>query len=183
MSTEEKAIFYVLGGLTAAEREGVARERLYNRPLDSEIGKIERALSGMGSGDCPAGESLWPRILCAVDRERRELAGKTIEPCSAGEWLAHGPGIDFKRLWSPKALLIRCGPGAHESAHPQPEDEDEHIIVVAGDLQIGGRSFGLGDYICVPAGALHASMRTSGGCILFTEYSALADRRGAGLAD
>ena len=67
-------------------------------------------------------------------------------------------------------MLIRCAPGGVEPEHNQPTDEDEHIIVIAGDLHMGGRSFSTGDYIFVPAASVHQPMHSTGGCILFTQY-------------
>lgn len=107
-----------------------------------------------------------------MQRERSALAGKHVQDCGDGEWQVHGPRIEFKPLWSGNAILIRCNPGAVEERHEQPEDLDEHILVMAGDLDIGGRRFSTGDYVRVPAGATHQRMETHGGCLLFTEYLA-----------
>lgn len=177
MCIEEKSIAYVLGELSPAEREGIDRERLYNRDLDREIRRFELIMADLGvnAAEARASETLWSRIADAVARERSDLAGKVTGDCIDGDWQVHGPGIEFKLLWSPKAMLIRCVPGAFEDAHLQPDDDDEHIVVLAGDLQIGGRCFGTGGYICVPAGSQHVQMSTSGGCILFTEYAPRAE--------
>ncbi len=176
MSIEEKAIAYVLGSLSEQEREGVARERLFHRALDREIEQVERVYSALA--DAPArrrpAERLWGQLVAAIGHEEKALADKLVEPCTAGDWQDFGPNIEFKTLWSPKAILIRCGPGAFESQHDQPPEDDEHIIVIAGDLKVGGRRFGTGDYLCVPAGAVHARMDTAGGCMLFTEYRPIA---------
>jgi ChrR Cupin-like domain len=172
MSINEKPISYALGALTVAERRSVDCERLYNRDLDQEVEKVEGMLVKLNADqEKTVRDGLWSDILGAVECEQLQLCGKTVSPCSSGDWEIHGPGIEFKLLWSPKAMLIRCVPGAHEDAHAQPDDDDEHIVVLAGDLLIGGRSFGTGDYICVPAGSVHSTMSTSGGCIIFTEYS------------
>jgi ChrR Cupin-like domain len=172
MSINEKPTSYALGALTLTERRSVDCERLYNRDLDQEVEKVEAMLVKLNADqEKTVRDGLWSDILCAVEREQLQLGGKTVSPCSSGDWEIHGPGIESKQLWSPKAMLIRCIPGAYEDAHAQPDDDDEHIVVLAGDLLIGGRSFGTGDYICVPAGSLHSTMSTSGGCIIFTEYS------------
>lgn len=174
MSTEEKATAYVLGALSPGERDEVERERLYNGELDAQIALAEQLFAGLQPSEPDAGlpKRNWPGIVQALNREQMALAGKHVQECSDGDWQEHGPRIEFKQLWSDNAILIRCNPGAFEGRHEQPDDSDEHIIVIAGDLNIGGRRFGTGDYIRVPAGGIHEPMETQGGCLLFTAYIA-----------
>ncbi len=172
MSIEDKAIGYVLGSLSPEERDSVARERLFNAVLDKEISLVERLYSGLRRNDeleIPATE-IWNRITGAIAKEDAALADIFVQDCRSGDWQAYAPSIETKTLWSEKAILIRCNPGAVEEEHDQPADEDEHILVVAGDLNVAGRIFGTGDYLRVPASAVHKKMTTERGCLLFTEY-------------
>ena len=172
MSIEDKAIGYVLGSLSPEERDSVARERLFNAGLDKEITLVERLYSGLRRNDeleIPATD-IWSRITGAIAKEDAALADVFVEDCRSGGWQEYAPSIETKTLWSDKAILIRCNPGAVEEEHDQPADEDEHILVVAGDLNVAGRIFGSGDYLRVPAGAVHKKMTTERGCLLFTEY-------------
>lgn len=174
MTNEDRATAFVLGSLSPAERDEVTRERLYNTELDEHILLAEQLFAGLqpDAADGMVPERTWDGVQHAVERERGALAGKEVQECSDGNWQVHGVGIDFKTLWSDNAILIRCNPGAVEELHEQPDDMDEHILVIAGDLDIGGRRFGTGDYIRVPAGTAHQRMETHGGCLLFTEYRA-----------
>ncbi len=174
MTNEDRATAFVLGSLSGAERDEVTRERLYNTELDEYILLVEQLYAGLqpAAADTIVPERTWASVQQALERERGALAGKEVQECSDGNWQVHGVGIDFKTLWSDNAILIRCNPGAVEERHEQPEDMDEHILVIAGDLDIGGRRFGTGDYIRVPAGTVHQRMETHGGCLLFTEYRA-----------
>jgi ChrR Cupin-like domain len=172
MSVKDKAMDFVLGGLSPDERASVSVERLYHPALDSEINDLEHIYSGAIAGE-NAGAPLtgvWARIQNAVEQSEQALARTPFQMFPDGDWQPHGPGIEFKPLWSDKTILIRCIPGGAEEAHDQPDDDDEHIIVIAGDLNMGGRSFKTGDYLCVPAGTMHPRMTSSGGCILFTQY-------------
>ncbi len=172
MSIEDKAIGYVLGSLSPEERDSVARERLFNAVLDKEISLVERLYSGLRRNDeleIPATE-IWNRITGAIAKEDAALADIFVQDCRSGDWQAYAPSIETKTLWSEKAILIRCNPGAVAEEHDQPADEDEHILVVAGDLNVAGRIFGTGDYLRVPASAVHKKMTTERGCLLFTEY-------------
>ncbi|WP_164975548.1 cupin domain-containing protein [Sphingobium fluviale] len=178
MSIEDRATAYAMGSLSPGERDEIARERLYNSELDEHISLAEQLFAGLEAGEAPAptasrlSSESWSRIEAAMSREQAALAGKHAQECSDGDWRVHGPRIEFKPLWSESAILIRCNPGAVEERHDQPPDLDEHILVIAGDLDIGGRRFGTGDYVRVPAGSVHQHMETHGGCLLFTEYLA-----------
>jgi len=174
MSIEDRATAYVLGALSPGERDEVARERLYNAELAEQIGFAEQLFAGLPTeaDPVPRARRDFARVERAIHREAVELRDKQVEPCGEGDWQAYAPRIDVKTLWSSDAILIRCNPGAVEGAHDQPRDQDEHILVIAGDLDVGGRRFGTGDYIRVPAGSVHGRMETHGGCLLFTEYRA-----------
>jgi hypothetical protein len=179
MAHDEPVADYVLGALHAAQRDVVARRRLYDRALDCEICALEALLAGLApQQQHPAsGEALWLKVCDGVAHEH-SLSGSGAFACLAGAWDPHGPGIETKALWSDKAMLIRCEPGAFDDAHEQPADEDEHIIVIGGDLVIGTRKLFAGDYLCIPAAALHGRMHTMSGCLIFTQYVP-ADKRGA----
>lgn len=174
MSNEDRATAYVLGSLSPGERDEITRERLYNTELDEHIRLAEQLFTGLqaDTAGIRVPERTWAKVEQALVRENEALADKQVQECGDGDWQIHGVGIEFKPLWSGNAILIRCNPGAVEEPHDQPLDLDEHILVVAGDLDIGGRKFGTGDYICVPAGTIHQRMATLGGCMLFTEYCA-----------
>jgi hypothetical protein len=175
MAQDEPVADYVLGAMHAAQREVVARRRLYDRALDCEICALETLLAGLApQQQHPAsGEALWLKVCDAVAHEHC-LSGSGTFACLDGTWDPHGPGIESKALWSDKAVLIRCQPGAFEDAHDQPDEEDEHIIVIGGDLVIGGRTLCAGDYLCIPAAALHGRMHTVSGCLIFTQYAPAA---------
>lgn len=172
MSLEEKALGFVFGSLSPDERSFIEIERLYNSALDTYIRNTEQEFVGLetcsSQSQCPS--NLWSRIISTLHVEKEVLSNKYVEECTAGQWQRHSDNIDIKTLWSDEAILIRCNPGGFEDAHDQPIDKDEHIIVIAGDLEIGGRLFSVGDYICISAGSVHDRMSSSGGCLIFTEY-------------
>lgn len=176
MSSDDNADDFVLGSLRASQRDVVARKRLYLSDLDRRICAFEELLSALTPGGvCAAPRpDVWQRISDVLAQQPNGDAGASFSEgsfdCLGGPWEHHGPGIECKTLWSDKALLIRCEPGASEDRHPQPEEEDEHIIVIAGDLVIGGRTFVAGDYVQIPAAVVHPEMHTLTGCLIFTQY-------------
>ncbi|NJO13777.1 MAG: cupin domain-containing protein [Rhizobiales bacterium] len=175
MSSDDDADDFVLGSVRAGQRDVVARKRLYLRDLDRRICAFEDLLSGLKpvEDEGTPRPDLWDQICDKVAHQPNGDSGYFANgsfACLDGTWEHHGPGIECKTLWSDKALLIRCEPGATEACHPQPEDEDEHVIIIAGDLVIGGRTLVAGDYLQIPAAALHPEMYTLTGCLIFTQY-------------
>jgi hypothetical protein len=170
MSPHEIATRFVLGALSPDERAELARVRLYDRGVDEAIAAQEVRLGGLTAAvpEHRPDQRLWRRISEALKRERTALAGKTSEDFRHGDWSDYIPGVQIKPLWSDRSFLLRCQPGAAEPAHDQLEDE--HLIVIAGDLVMGGRRFGTGDYLFLPAGTHHSHMHTDTGCILFMQY-------------
>ncbi|MCW3848048.1 hypothetical protein OF829_12430 [Sphingomonas sp. LB-2] len=168
MNADPRARDFVFGALSPAERASIIRARLYDRDLDSAIAVLEAQFGALGlSGPSAEDPGLWDSIDAAIDLEDCELAGKRIEAAADGKWFDHAPGIEAKRLW-PAAVLLRCVPGARDAAHEQ--DRDEHIVVIAGDLIVGGRTLGTGDHLFLPVGTHHPAMRTVEGCLLFIQF-------------
>jgi ChrR Cupin-like domain len=172
-SNKHLAADYVMGALSADERAYFNVRRLYDRALNVEIVALEESYGELADAPpfiSPKAPDMWSKIKQAALAEDKTLAGMPIQPFGDGEWEPHGAGIDFKPLWQEGTILIRCEPGGSEEEHENPADQDEHILVMAGDLHMGGRVFETGAYICIPAGTVHPRMQSKGGCILFTQY-------------
>ena len=163
---------YVFGALSPPERAEVARARLSDRELDREILDAERVFAPLteATGEMTPSEGLLDRITGAIAAEAEAMAGKVALGFDEGHWLPFKPGIQVKRLWGKTAVLLRCEPGAVLPAHDHADHE--HIVVVAGDFVVGGRSFGPGDYHGSPAGSGHADAFTRGGCVLLVQSAA-----------
>ena len=172
MDHQETALAFVVGALSPAERAETARRRLYDGALDQAILNEEQRLAGLASVPPVAhrADGLWDRIAGAMAMEQAVFSHARPESFGDGHWEMHNDKIDKKLLWSDKAMLLRCNPGAVEDDHDQDADDDEHILVVAGDVMMGGRTFSTGDTIHVEAGSLHRAMTTREGCILFSQY-------------
>lgn len=172
MTDNDRAHDYVLGDLSPGERASIARERLYNKALDAEISALEAVHGAVDARlkDKGGAPDIWSKLRGAIQEEAEVFGDKSVEEFAEGGWAPHGEGIDFKQLWDENTILIRCVPGGFEEPHDQPEDQIEQIVVVAGDLHIGGRVFETGDHLSIPAGTVHPRMWSEGGCILFTQY-------------
>lgn len=175
MDHQDLATAFVMGALSPAERTDAATRRLYDKALDRAIAAEESRLAALDVGPHPSpAAAMWDRISHALDTEQKAFTVATAEPFGAGDWVVHNERIDCKTLWGGKGLLLRCEPGAVEDDHMQDSDEDEHILVVAGTVTMGGRTFSVGDTILVPAGTMHHRMASRDGCILFSHYSPAA---------
>lgn len=161
---------YVLGGLSPAERAEVRRARLADPALDAEIAGLEAQLAPLtaSAGEVQVPPHLLGRIVAAVEAERSEFADKTGLEAAAGRWLPYRPGIEAKRMWNRRTVMLRCRPGAVLPAHDH--GEDEHIVVISGDFVVGGRVFLPGDYHLSRAGSRHGNAHTRNGCLLLVQY-------------
>jgi hypothetical protein len=169
MTDDPRALDYVLGALSAEERASLATGRLHDAALDRSIESLALSLEALApAGNVQVGSALWDRIAAALHLEQREFTNTALCCFTDGDWESLGPAIDAKPLWSDRTHLLRCQPGAADGEHLQ--EDDEHIVLIAGDLVIGGRVLSTGDHLFFPTGSRHPAMRTAAGCILLTHH-------------
>lgn len=170
MTREEQITGYVFGSLSPLERAAVAQARLADPDLDAAITALEESLAPLTgiAGKIRPPDHLFDRVAAAIADQTDDPAGMSVQAIKEGEWLPYSPGIDFKFLWSPQAFLLRCRPGAVLAAHHHPENE--HLLVISGDLVIGGRPFRTGDYHVAPADSVHGEAHTDSGCLLLVQH-------------
>ena len=169
---KDSALDFVLGALSPEERRRVDEARRIDPALDREIDALEAQLAPLTSaaGEISPPPALYGRIASAIEKQNREHDGKFSEIVTEGRWCRYKPGIEAKRLWQKGTFMLRCRPGAVLPAHAH--DEAEHIVVIAGDFVVGGRSYGPGDYHLSPKGNAHGDAFTRGGCLLLVQYAA-----------
>ena len=93
----------------------------------------------------------------------------TLVRSDEGRWQFSAPGVSKKVLRNDKttgesALLLRFDPGATYPLHNHPGSEE--IYALEGDLKIGGRELGPGDYLYTPPEGKHA-VSSKNGCVVF----------------
>lgn len=74
-------------------------------------------------------------------------------------------------------ILLKFDPGASYPVHRHPGGEE--LFVLEGDLDVGGRSLGPGDYLFTPPGGVHG-VRSRGGCVLLAVVPQEVQRLGLG---
>jgi ChrR Cupin-like domain len=163
---------FVLGNMAPEERAAMHEARRHDPALDAAINDAEDRLAPLAlAADAVApSRGLWDRIEAALDHEQGENAGRSIEMFDDGDWHDFMPGIRRKFLWNDKTWMLRCAPGSVIAQHPH--TAFENVVVMSGDLQMGGRDFGPGDYLGSPAGRDHGLATTRQGCVVMLHYVA-----------
>lgn len=166
---KERIENFVLGGLTPEERSAMMQARRFDPALDRAIDDAEARMAplALAAGEDAPSADLWRRIEAALDEEHRALSHRTVYAFADGDWEAVVPGIDSKLLWNERTSLLRCAPGSVLPSHIH--DDEEHLIVLAGDLVIGGRTFLPGDHIRSPRGEDNFCHMTRTGCLIFSQ--------------
>lgn len=166
----DRALEFVLGGLAPEERAQAQSARSYDRDLDAEISAWEQRFAHLTLPSEPATEAaLLVRIEAQIDAEAAEHADKIAEAADEGEWKPYSFGIEIKQMWNSRTAMLRCRPGARLAPHDHPAFEN--IVVIAGDLVVGGRTYGPGDYHGSPARSRHSELTTRNGCLLLIQYA------------
>jgi len=163
---------FVLGNLSSAERARLEDARRFDPVLDRAIHDAEDQMAplALAAAPLPPPPDLWTKIDAAIGAESAGLSGRTIAAFDDGDWRPFVAGIEIKTMWNLRTTLLRCAPGA--VIPPHPHEAFEHDLVLSGDLIVGGRSFGSGDYQGSPAGLDHGALTTRGGCVILLQYGA-----------
>lgn len=104
--------------------------------------------------------------------DERSAAGITVLRGyldGGGKWLPTGArGVKFRPLYADwranrRTILLKMEPGAELPDHDHAGVEE--VVMIQGDLTIGGTTLRAGDYIRNEPGAEHGVPRTEGGCV------------------
>lgn len=160
---------FVLGNMTPEDRAAMERARRYDPELDQAIRDAEDSLAplSLAAAEIAPPKGLWKRIRDTIGTESEALEGRTIRELAEGDWQPVAPGIDSKLMWNDRTTLLRCAPGAILPNHMH--DDDEHLLVLSGDLVIGGRTFLGGDYVGSRRGFDRFLHMTRTGCLILSQ--------------
>lgn len=160
---------FVLGSMMPDERAAMEQARRHDPGLDRGIKDVEDSMAALSlaAGELAPPRGLWKRVRDAIDVEREALEDRMILPLGEGDWRSVAPGIDYKTMWNGRTIMLRCAPGAVLPYHMH--DNDEHLLVLSGDLIIGGRAFTGGDYIGSQKGFDRFPHSTRTGCLLLSQ--------------
>ena len=181
---EEQVALYVAGALPPRQMAALEARLLAQ---EADVVDAFEALGGVADALATQTPEIAPPpavkegLMARVGHFTRKLpddATETPEVVRADEagWEPSGtPGVQVKILkrgpgGDPMTFLARMAPGAIYPGHPHPMVEE--CVVLEGDFQSHGESFGPGDYLRFPAASRHGDTTTEGGCVLLLTYVA-----------
>lgn len=138
-------------------------------PTD-EAGEMAFASLDLAAPAGPPPAGLWAKIEQAMGLDEAAAKGVAVARFGEGKWRQIGPGVQMKRLWDRRTILLRCEPGARVPDHEHPSFE--HALVLSGDLVSEFGTFHAGDYHGVPAQGSHQAWITRTGCVVLVQYAA-----------
>lgn len=159
---------FVLGSLAPEERAAMAQAQRFDPVLDAAVGDAEDQLAplALAAGEVAPSPALWGKIETAISIEAKAVGHRQTLTLADGDWQPVAEGIECKQLWNERTMILRCAPGSVLPAHVH--DDEEHLLILAGELIIGGRSFTAGDHIGSSRGVDNFPHTTRSGCLIFS---------------
>ena len=92
-----------------------------------------------------------------------------IDVLADSPWQSLAPGVEMKILFedaAARSCMVRLQAGAQLPPHDHDEGLEE-CLVLQGDVWLGERHYGPGDYQLAERGTRHAKVRSDRGCVMF----------------
>jgi len=181
---QEQASLYALGALPDAEQAAFEQELRGNEELRQLVRELQRTvdLVALSSSTQPLPPGLRDKVLQRIESADadKQAAKKTLPSLIPGLSFIDAPGSrDWKPLPIPgtyikllslekergyAVLMGKLNPGARYPAHTNAGPEDFYILT--GDLHIGNRRLGAGDFHHADGGSQHEENYSVEGCTL-----------------
>jgi anti-sigma factor ChrR (cupin superfamily) len=174
---EEQASLYVAGALPAEEQRAFEIEMRDDPKLRELTESLRRAINlfALSSPTTPLPPALKDKVMRRIDsltpQARSSAAGFQFHGASDPRGWKNLPipgaslkllSIDHERQYA--VLLGKLGPGVQYPAHHHAGGEE--IYILSGDLHIGDRALGAGDFHHADAGTSHGVNFSVNGCTL-----------------
>jgi anti-sigma factor ChrR (cupin superfamily) len=185
---QETASLYVLGALTATERDAFESELRAKVELRALVHSLQRTtgLMAIASPSQPLPVGLRDKVLRRIEREESAAKSQSKPPIPFGFKFRDAdekegwkqlpvPGAWIKLLSIERergyaVLLGKLEPGVRYPAHTNISAEDLYILT--GDLHVSGRRLGPGDFHHADAGSEHDVNYSVEGCTLLSVLAA-----------
>lgn len=162
---------FALGALARDAHTRAARRTERDPEFRERVERWQGLLAGLepAGAEATPSASVWTRIEAAVDDLEGAPGTRTVRR-EQGAWEQLGPGIEKKLLnvdpeSGAQSYLMRLAPGARLPPHDH--ETAEECLVVEGELCIGDRCIGPGEYHLAPAGVHHAVVASKVGAVFF----------------
>jgi anti-sigma factor ChrR (cupin superfamily) len=119
-----------------------------------------------------------PPAVAETAPKRAETRPGFIDVLADSSWQALAPGVEIKILFedaTSRSWMVRLQAGAQLPAHDHDEGQEE-CLVLEGDVWLGDRHYGAGDYQMAERGTRHARVRSDRGCVMFVRSCFLPAR-------
>jgi len=179
---QEQASLYALGALNDVEQTAFEGELRNNEELHQLVRSLQRTadLVALSSPAQPLPPGLRDKVLQRIESTDKPEAKKSLPPLIPRLSFIDAPGArDWKPLPVPgtyikllslekergyAVLMGKLDPGARYPAHINAGPEDFYILT--GDLHIGSRRLGAGDFHHAEGGSQHEENYSVEGCTL-----------------
>jgi quercetin dioxygenase-like cupin family protein len=166
------AAVYALGALEGEERSAFLRRLEASEALQAELDYWRQRLAPLEpcTETAEPDASQWAAIA-------RRLGFVTTGTRSARErtgiWVPYEPGVEIKYLRvdpvsAARTALLRVRPGSTCGSHAH--DQTEHCVVLDGEVTLDDHRLTKGDLHIAPAGTVHSTIHSEGGCLLLLQW-------------
>jgi quercetin dioxygenase-like cupin family protein len=170
------AAIYALGAIEGEERSAFLRKLEANETLRAELELWQNRLAALerGTETVEPQASNWAAI---AHRLGFPTAGTRSALERAGVWIRCEPGVEIKYMQvdpstAARTALLRMRPGSTSGSHHH--DQTAHCVVLDGEVMIDDHRLTKGDLHIAPAGTLHSTIRSEGGCLLLLRWESKA---------
>jgi len=172
---EEEAALFALEALPP-EEAGRFRQRLDTgcslcRGLLDEC-RNTVAILPLAAPDAEPSPDLRKRLMdrvAAGEKGRRTMVGSLVRADDTPWEPSSMPGIETRRLFGEKTLLVRMAPGTVFPEHQH--SAAEQCLILEGSIRAGPITAYAGDYTYMPKGSSHPPLISETGCTLLIAYT------------
>lgn len=145
-------------------------------PTDADLpaGFTQAMLGDVAGTDVPAALAarIKQRVMARIAGPQADAAETRpgfIDVLAGSPWQLLAPGVEIKTLFedaTSRSWMVRLQAGAALPAHDHDEGQEE-CLVLEGNVWLGDRQYGPGDYQLAGRGTRHAVVRSDRGCVMF----------------
>lgn len=109
------------------------------------------------------------RRLETSDPVFQRILNDIIENADDAPWRSSRDGVKIRSIWDDRSFLIHCSAGVHFPPHVH--DREELLVVLDGEMIMGGQPISTGHFEVSPIGTEHPAGEVVEECLLLVQYS------------
>lgn len=116
------------------------------------------------------GPDLEQRLFARIGLAPPVSPAPTVVRSGEGTWKKIAQGVSMRFLHEDRTMLVRMEPGAQLPKHPH--NMDEQCLILEGSIEDAeGNTASAGDYVRMPKGTIHPSIRSAKGALFLIAYT------------